>query len=164
MSVPPAAADVSIVNPLDAALLGTLAAVVAESTAALDEMDYTTALDKAERFFWLFCDDPTPAECRTGNGDTWADMMTAASPAIAAIRKAKSAAKSSPRAETTRIVFTGPPSFLEQIRDLSDDLACIVPAKCDDPRAEVTPSVACAVPPAYWGRRVSALFVGLTSR
>ncbi|MGH8774142.1 MAG: valine--tRNA ligase [Jiangellaceae bacterium] len=44
-------------DPLDLAMLAGLAGVVRDCTAALDEYDYTTALEAAERFFWSFCDD-----------------------------------------------------------------------------------------------------------
>jgi valyl-tRNA synthetase len=42
---------------LDRAMLAALDAVVAEVTAALDGYDHTRALERAEAFFWRFCDD-----------------------------------------------------------------------------------------------------------
>lgn len=52
---PGPAADVT--EPLDRALLAALQPVIAEATAALEQYDQSRALDAAERFFWLFCDD-----------------------------------------------------------------------------------------------------------
>lgn len=52
------AADIAqVTNPADKALLVALADVVRETTAAFDDFEYTTALEKAETFFWAFCDD-----------------------------------------------------------------------------------------------------------
>ena len=42
---------------LDRAMLAALDEVVAEVTAALDAYDHTRALERAEAFFWRFCDD-----------------------------------------------------------------------------------------------------------
>ncbi len=50
--------DASLVTePLDQAMLQRLRLVVDEATARLDEMDYATALEITEKFFWEFCDD-----------------------------------------------------------------------------------------------------------
>jgi len=46
-----------ITAPLDRALLAGVADLVADATAALDSYEYTRALDRAESFFWSFCDD-----------------------------------------------------------------------------------------------------------
>jgi valyl-tRNA synthetase len=43
-------------DPLDRALVGRLAAVVAEATASFEEYDYARALERAESFFWWYCD------------------------------------------------------------------------------------------------------------
>ena len=43
-------------DPIDRAMLTRLAAVVASCTAALDELDYTRALDRAEAEFWWWTD------------------------------------------------------------------------------------------------------------
>jgi len=47
----------AITAPLDRALLASLADLVDEATSALDKYEYTRALDRAESFFWSFCDD-----------------------------------------------------------------------------------------------------------
>jgi valyl-tRNA synthetase len=50
--------DLSVVtDPLDRAMLTSLAGVVTEATAAFDDFNYARALELAEAFFWSFCDD-----------------------------------------------------------------------------------------------------------
>jgi valyl-tRNA synthetase len=49
--------DAHITEPIDRAMVGRLAGVVARCTAALQDYDHATALEHAERFFWFFCDD-----------------------------------------------------------------------------------------------------------
>ena len=44
-------------EPLDAALLAQLSALVDAATAAHDGFDYARALELTETFFWSFCDD-----------------------------------------------------------------------------------------------------------
>ena len=58
LGVDTATADVSAVTePLDRAVLAELAAVVARATEGFEAYDYTRALEAAEDFFWVFCDD-----------------------------------------------------------------------------------------------------------
>jgi valyl-tRNA synthetase len=56
LSFPPAGRG-EVTHPVDAAMLARLADVVRDATAALDGLDYTRALERAEEFFWSFCDD-----------------------------------------------------------------------------------------------------------
>jgi valyl-tRNA synthetase len=49
--------DQPVSEPLDLAMLDRLADLVRRCTAALDDYDHALALDLAEQFFWLFCDD-----------------------------------------------------------------------------------------------------------
>jgi len=44
-------------SPVDRAMLARLATVTDECTRAFEEFDYARALERAEEFFWWFCDD-----------------------------------------------------------------------------------------------------------
>jgi valyl-tRNA synthetase len=50
-------AEGEVANALDQAMLAELAALVEETTASFEAYDYARALERAERFFWGFCDD-----------------------------------------------------------------------------------------------------------
>jgi valyl-tRNA synthetase len=51
----PAISDVT--EPVDAAMLASLASVVAEATSAFERYDHARALEVTESFFWTYCDD-----------------------------------------------------------------------------------------------------------
>ena len=46
-----------VINPIDRSMLTQLHTVIESATAALEEYEYTDALEQVERFFWTFCDD-----------------------------------------------------------------------------------------------------------
>jgi valyl-tRNA synthetase len=46
----------TLTHPLDRAVVGRLAAVVEDATKSFEEYDYARALQRAEEFFWWFCD------------------------------------------------------------------------------------------------------------
>ncbi len=50
------AAGATLTHPLDRALLARLSAVVADATSSFEEYDYARALERAESFFWWYCD------------------------------------------------------------------------------------------------------------
>jgi len=55
LNFPPADGDVA--EAVDRAMLGALTPVVEAATAAFEAYDYARALERAETFFWSFCDD-----------------------------------------------------------------------------------------------------------
>ncbi|RAS20714.1 valine--tRNA ligase [Paraburkholderia bryophila] len=51
------AADATLTEPLDRAMIGRLAKIVELATAALASLDYSKAIEQTEAFFWWYCDD-----------------------------------------------------------------------------------------------------------
>ncbi|WP_433619547.1 valine--tRNA ligase [Dactylosporangium sp. CA-139114] len=160
-----------VTEAVDLALLGALATVVREATAAFDGFDYARALEVTEQFFWTFCDDyvelvkaraygeASPAEVDSARAalavalstvqrllapflpyvaeEVWswwqdgsvhrapwpeapdaADVapFTVAAQVLGAIRRAKSAAQQSMKAEVARLEVAGPVATLERVR------------------------------------------------
>jgi valyl-tRNA synthetase len=172
-------------SPVDAALLARLASTVEAVSAAYERLDHATALERAEEFFWWFCDDhvelvksraygsgaaaasavgalrlalstvlrlfapvlpfvteevwswwregsvhrapwPSAAEL-AGHADP--GLTEAASWALAAVRKAKSDARVSMRAELSALDITAGESALAALHAAREDLAAAAVVK-----------------------------------
>jgi valyl-tRNA synthetase len=186
LSFPPPAAAASITEPVDQAMIALLATTAAEATRALDDLDYTTALEKVERSFWFFCDDylelvksraygsddatgtqsarlalrtvmdvfvrllapvlpftteevwswdhdasvhvaswPAAAGLRELAAGGEPELVTLASTVIAEVRKAKSTAQLSMRAEVSQVVITAPAEDVARMKLLTRDLMAV---------------------------------------
>jgi valyl-tRNA synthetase len=77
---------------IDKAMLARLDSVIADATAAFDELDYARALERTEAFFWWFCDDYVELVKTRAYGNVGADgapaTFTDCSPDEVSVRRA----------------------------------------------------------------------------
>ena len=73
-----------ITVPVDRAMITSLARLVDDSTAQLDQCQYPTVLERAERWFWSFCDDYLELVKSRRYGAQGADLAASANSALLA--------------------------------------------------------------------------------
>ncbi len=179
LGFPEPAEGAEITEALDQAMLAALDDVIRQATEALENFEYTVALERIERFFWFFCDDylelikqrayaedggaatqsarlalrkalsslqrlfaPFLPFCTEEAWSWWHDgsvhtaswpvpggavdgspeVITLASTAISAIRKAKSDAKRSMRSPVESVRIAGPAGQVETLNSIGGDL------------------------------------------
>jgi valyl-tRNA synthetase len=71
-----------VTAPADRGLLTSLAAIVRDATADLDEFHYTRVLERTESFFWSFCDDYLELVKGRRYGDQGAELAASANGAL----------------------------------------------------------------------------------
>ncbi len=73
-----------ITVPVDRAMITSLARLVDDATAQLDQCQYATVLERAERWFWSFCDDYLELVKSRRYGAQGADLAASANSALVA--------------------------------------------------------------------------------
>jgi valyl-tRNA synthetase len=73
-----------VTHPLDRGMLTDLAALVDEATAAFEDYEYTRVIDRAESFFWSFCDNYLELVKSRRYGDHGAEQAASANRAMQA--------------------------------------------------------------------------------